>query len=350
VRIANSESVQVGDWAIAIGSPFGLEATVTAGIVSALGRNIEGARQFQRFIQTDAAINPGNSGGPLLNINGEVIGINTAIATRSGGYQGVGFALPINSAVAVYNSIIRSGRVQRGSIGIRFRPYENAQEMLRALGVKNGVIVQEVIRGGPAERAGMREDDIIVAYNGKPVKDGDDLVSMVSQAPIGSSQTVTIDRGGKRMDLKVEIADREEQIATAGDNPRNPRRPPVNGGEEIDRPETNAQSRFGISIRPASDQERESAELRDKRGLVVTQVQEDSFGEEIGLQPKDIIVSINRQPVTSLEDVRRIQGALKPGDPVAFRVMRPLVAIGGRTQPNTKLQYNSFYVSGTVPK
>jgi serine protease Do len=348
VRIGNSEAVQVGDWAIAIGSPFGLEATVTAGIVSALGRNIEGARQFQRFIQTDAAINPGNSGGPLLNITGEVIGINTAIATRSGGYQGVGFALPINSAVAVYNSIIRSGRMQRGSIGIRFRPYENAQEMLRALGVKNGVIVQEVIRGGPSERAGMREDDIIVAYNGKPVKDGDDLVGMVSQAPIGSMQTVTIDRGGKRMDLKVEIADREEQIATASD--RGPRRPPTNGGEELDRPETNAQSRFGISIRPTSDPEREAASIADKRGLVVTQVQEDSFGEEIGLQPKDIIMSINRQPVATLEDVRRIQAALKAGDAVAFRVMRPLLPLAGRQQPNAKIEYNTFYVSGTIPR
>ena len=115
-RVGNSDAVQVGDWAIAIGSPFGLEATVTAGIVSATGRDIDGAQQFQRFIQTDAAINPGNSGGPLLNINGEVIGINTAIATQSGGYQGVGFALPVNTAAAVYNSIIRSGKMSRGSL------------------------------------------------------------------------------------------------------------------------------------------------------------------------------------------------------------------------------------------
>jgi serine protease Do len=350
VRIGNSEAVQVGDWAIAIGSPFGLEATVTAGIVSALGRNIEGARQFQRFIQTDAAINPGNSGGPLLNITGEVVGINTAIATRSGGYQGVGFALPINSAVLVYNSIIRSGRVQRGSIGIQFRPYGNAQEMLRALGVKNGVIVQKVNPGGPSDKAGMREDDIIIAYNGQPVKDGDDLVGMVSRAPIGSTQTITVDRNGKRMDLKVTIADREEQLAAFSDDPRNRRRPAPNGGEEIDRPETHTQSRFGISIRPASDPERQAADLKEKAGVVVTQVQEDTFGDEIGLQPKDIITHVNRQVVSTVEDIRRIQTALKPGDPVAFRVMRPLLPIGGRQQPNAKIQYNSFYVSGTLPR
>ncbi len=142
VRIGNSEAVQVGDWAVAIGSPFGLEATVTAGIVSATGRDIAGAQQFQHFIQTDAAINPGNSGGPLLNINGEVIGVNTAIATRSGGYQGVGFALPVNTAAAVYNSIIKTGKMSRGSIGIRFQKYENPQQVLKALGLSQGVVVE----------------------------------------------------------------------------------------------------------------------------------------------------------------------------------------------------------------
>src|SRR5687768_7393120 len=143
-RIGNSDSVQVGDWAVAIGSPFGLEATVTAGIVSATGRDIDGARQFQRFIQTDAAINPGNSGGPLLNINGEVVGINTAIATQSGGYQGVGFALPVNTAVNVYNSIIRTGKMSRGSIGIQFNKYDKNPELMKGLGLKEGVIIERV--------------------------------------------------------------------------------------------------------------------------------------------------------------------------------------------------------------
>ena len=184
-RVGNSEAVQVGDWAIAIGSPFGLEATVTAGIVSATGRDIEGAQQFQRFIQTDAAINPGNSGGPLLNINGEVIGINTAIATQSGGYQGVGFALPVNTAAAVYNSIIRSGKMSRGSIGIQFNKYNNRPELMKGLGLKGGVIVEKVTPGGPAEKGGMKAEDVIVAFNGKPVKDGDDLVNRVSTTPIG---------------------------------------------------------------------------------------------------------------------------------------------------------------------
>ena len=154
VSIGNSDAVQVGDWAVAIGSPFGLEASVTAGIVSALGRDIGGALQLQRFIQTDAAINPGNSGGPLLNIRGEVIGVNTMIATQSGGYQGIGFALPINMVARVYNDIIRTGRVTRGSIGIEWSKADDKPELFKALGTSSGVLISKVQKGGPAEKAG----------------------------------------------------------------------------------------------------------------------------------------------------------------------------------------------------
>lgn len=340
--IGNSDSVQVGHWVVAIGSPFGLEATVTAGIVSATGRDIEGAQQFQRFIQTDAAINPGNSGGPLLNIRGEVIGINTAIATQSGGYQGVGFALPMNAAVNVYNQIIRTGRVSRGSIGIRFSKYEDLPTILKGLGLQGGVIVETVIPGGPAEAAGIKAEDVIIAYNGKPVKDGDDLVSMVAQTPVGDQARVTVDRGGKRQDLTVTIADRNEQIASNGTQ----RRKPTNGGEETDKGDTPTQAKFGISIRSATQAERDTAQIKEPRGVVVTQVQENSFAEEAGVQEKDIILSINRNPVSSVDDVRKIQGMLKAGDAVAFRIMRPHPPLrSGQPGP-----YTSFYVSGTLPR
>jgi len=345
VRIGNSEAVQVGDWAVAIGSPFGLEATVTAGIVSATGRDIVGAQQFQHFIQTDAAINPGNSGGPLLNINGEVIGVNTAIATRSGGYQGVGFALPVNTAAAVYNSIIKTGKMSRGSIGIRFQKYENPQQVLKALGMNQGVVVEQVIPGGPADKAGMKAEDIIVAFNGQTVKDGDDLVGRVSQTPIGSDSSVTVDRSGKKIDLKVRIADREEQVAAGNPNLRKKE----SNGEETDKPETTAQAKFGISIRPATDAEREGAEMGEKKGVVITQVQDGSFADEIGLYERDIIVSINRQPVASVDDVRKIQAKLKAGDPVAFRIMRPNPGVTKST-PAGANAYSSFYVSGTIPQ
>lgn len=345
-RVGNSDGVQVGDWAVAIGSPFGLEATVTAGIVSATGRDIEGAKQFQRFIQTDAAINPGNSGGPLLNINGEVIGINTAIATQSGGYQGVGFALPVNTAAAVYNSIIRTGKMSRGSIGIMFsKEYDNRPELMKGLGLKGGVIVDRVSPGGPAEKSGIVAEDVIVAFNGKPVKDGDDLVGRVSTTPIGSEADITVDRAGKKVDLKVTIADRQEQIAASDPRVRPSPEEPAQPGNENVKP-----ARFGISLRPVNETEKQNAEIAgDRTGVVVTLVQEGSFAEEIGLQEKDIIVSINRQPVASADDVRVLQTKLKAGDAVAFRILRPGPSIPNRGQePAAGTQYFGQYIAGTL--
>jgi len=340
-RIGNSDAVQVGDWAVAIGSPFGLEATVTAGIVSATGRDIDGAKQFQRFIQTDAAINPGNSGGPLLNINGEVIGINTAIATQSGGYQGVGFALPVNTAVQVYNSIIRSGKMSRGSIGITFRKY-NA-DVLKALGLKEGVIVEDVNKGGPADKAGVKREDVIVAINGKPVKDGDDLVQRISGTPIGEQVAITVDRNGKKVELRLTIADRDEQRLISSGRLRNDA-----GVEPSEKPDaTTSNAKFGLRIRPTSEGEREGAGI-EKGGVVVTTVDQGSFADEVGIQNRDIIVSINRQSVSSIDDVRAIQGKLKAGDAVAFRVMRPVPS--GAPRQDKATNYVGTYIAGTLPR
>ena len=278
---------------------------------------------FQHFIQTDAAINPGNSGGPLLNSVGEVIGINTAIATQSGGYQGIGFALPSNMAVAVYNSIIRSGKMTRGSIGIQFYgAADKNNELMKALGLKEGVLVDRVMPGGPSEKAGMKPEDVIVAFNGKPIKDGTDLVNHVAAAPLGSTVDLTVDRGGKKLDLKVSIVDRETQLQAQRD-PR-PMKPGHEGDEVRDMSPTGSQEqpKFGISVRPLNDTEKEGATWADKHGVVVTSVVEGSFADDIGLKDRDILVSINRQPVNSLDDVRKVQSTLKPGDAVAFRVMR----------------------------
>jgi serine protease Do len=196
VTIANSDSVQVGDWAVAIGSPFGLEATVTAGIVSAIGRSpaLLGARTFQHFIQTDAAINPGNSGGPLLNIRGEVIGVNTMIATSGRGSEGVGFALPVNMVARAYNDIIRTGRVTRGSIGVSLDRSLEPEVTLKALGVDHGAIVESVSKGGPADKGGVRAGDIILGVNGTAVKDGDDLISHVADTAVGGTAALNVDR------------------------------------------------------------------------------------------------------------------------------------------------------------
>src|SRR5689334_381604 len=208
-KIGNSDAVQVGDWAMAIGSPFGFQATVTAGIISAKERDVDPQQQFQHFLQTDAAINPGNSGGPLLNIRGEVIGINTAIASQSGGYQGIGFALPINTGAMVYNAIIKNGRVTRGSIGISFTQSDTdqARALLRSFGANEGVFVQTVAPGGPAEKAGLKEGDIIVGINGKPVREGGDLVNTVTATPIGTAVNIAVLRDGKHENHKVVVGD-----------------------------------------------------------------------------------------------------------------------------------------------
>ena len=337
VTIGNSDAVQVGDWAVAIGSPFGLEASVTAGIVSALGRNI-GTLQLQRFIQTDAAINPGNSGGPLLNIRGEVIGVNTMIATRSGGYQGIGFALPMNMVARVYNDIIRTGRVSRGSIGVEWLTGDKP-DLFRALGTNQGVMVSKIQPGGPADKAGLKVEDIIIAMNGKPVKDGDDLVSRVSDTPVGTAVTLTVDRESKHMDFKVTILDRAEVFK---DRPQFAELQ-QNGDDAPAKPEE-GQYKFGIKLHALTDAERTTMGIEGKGGLVIRSVDADSFAEDIGLFEQDVILAINRQPVATVEDVIRIQSKLKPGDPVAFRVMRPTP--GGRGHAP---QWTSFFVSGTLP-
>jgi serine protease Do len=339
VNIGNSDAVQVGDWAVAIGSPFGLEASVTAGIVSALGRNIDGPLQLQRFIQTDAAINPGNSGGPLLNIRGEVIGINTMIATQSGGYQGIGFALPINMVVHVYNDIIKTGRVSRGSIGVQWSKADKP-ELFKALGTNQGVLVSKVQEGGPAEKAGMKAEDIIIAMNAKPVKDGEELVSRVSEMPIGTPITLTVDRDGKHMDFKLSIMDRAEVFKDR------PEFAEFQHGQTESPKAEEAQYKFGIKLHSLTDAERSSMAIEGKGGLVVRGVDEGSFAEDIGLFEKDVILSINRQPVATVEDVIKIQSTLKPGDAVAFRVMRLRPSPSGRGHEQ---QWNTFFVSGTLP-
>jgi serine protease Do len=338
VSIGNSEAVQVGDWAVAIGSPFGLEATVTAGIVSATGRDSIGG-PFQHFIQTDAAINPGNSGGPLLNINGEVIGVNTMIATRAGGSEGVGFALPVNTVVRVYNDIIRDGRVTRGSIGISFQR-DTKPETFRALGVDHGVIVSDVKEGGPAGKAGMKAEDIITAVNGKGIRDESDFMDRIADLPVGTPATLTVDRDGKKLDLRLTIEDR---MVVFSDKPEIV-------GENLQpegKPVETADVKFGVVLRPLGEQELSLSP--EKRGVIVTRVEQDSFAEEIGMQERDIIMAINRTPVNSVDDVRKVQQRLKPGDAVAFHVARPQVT-SARARGGSAVGSDSLYLSGKLPE
>ncbi len=331
-KIGNSDAVQVGDWCVAIGSPFGFQATVTAGIISAKERDVDPSMQYQHFLQTDAAINPGNSGGPLLNIRGEVVGINTAIASRSGGYQGIGFALPINTAAMVYNEIIKTGKVTRGSIGITFSADPDTNKnLLKAYGsTSEGVFVQSVAPGGPAEKAGLKEGDIITGINGKNVRDGGELVNIVSTTPVGNTVNLNVLRNGKRDTFKVTIGNLAQVF---------PER--FGGGNETEsvKPEGTSVS-FGISIVNLTPSWRDANGVK-QGGVRVTEVEPSSFADDIGLRQNDIITEINHTQVNSTDDVKRVQATLKPGDAVAFRVLR-------RTQPN-RGDWQSSFLAGTLP-
>src|SRR4029077_20995902 len=233
--------------------------------------------QFQHFLQTDAAINPGNSGGPLLNIRGEVIGINTAIATRNGGYQGIGFALPVNTAAQVYNDIIKNGKVTRGSIGIRFMQSDTdqARANLKVAGVKEGVFVLQVTPGGPSEKAGMKEGDVITAINGKPVVDGNQLVGTVTATPLGSSLNIAVERDGKLHDLKVVVADLAQIFPEQYGNGKEDSK----GG-----PIEPTSAKFGMQIQSLTEQQTDRLGIKQKGGVQVMAVEPGSFAEDIGLQ------------------------------------------------------------------
>jgi serine protease Do len=313
VKLGNSDTASVGDWVEAIGSPFAFKQTVTAGIISAKNRTIDQGPvgQFQHFIQTDAAINPGNSGGPLLNMNGEVIGVNTAIITESGGYQGLGFAMPSNTVVEVYNDLISpTHKVTRGAIGIEFSE-KLPGAVNREYGFKNGVLVSRVEPNGPADKAGIKVRDIITAIDGRPIKDGDDLVNEIASRRPGSTIRLGYLREGKQGDTTVTIGDREKVIAEPGSM-----QPETNSEEKGDAGE----AKLGIVVRdaPAS-----TADKLHAQGVIVQSVRAGSFGDLQGLEPGLVVVRVNRQPTATKDQFEAIVSKLKTGDDVVFEVMDP---------------------------
>jgi len=313
VKMGNSDATEVGDSVEAIGSPFALAQTVTAGIISAKNRTIEpgAGGQFQHFIQTDAAINPGNSGGPLLNMNGEVIGVNTAIYTQSGGYQGLGFALPSNTVVDVYNDLIGpSHKKTRGSIGIRFNQGLSGA-VNRVYGFKNGVLVQQVQPGGPAEKAGLKSGDIILTIDGRSIKDGDDMVNEIASRRPGSSVRLGYLRDGKQADTTVAIGDRDKVFADMGDQQAE-----ANPDEKGDPGEV----KLGVVVREISPA---TAAKLNTPGVVIESVRSGSYADLQGLVPGLVIVRVNKQPTRTKEEFNAVAGKLKPGDDVVFEVMDP---------------------------
>jgi serine protease Do len=327
-KIGNSDSMQVGDWVLAIGSPFGLQATVTAGIVSAKGRNIVPGRQFQSFVQTDAAINPGNSGGPLVNMAGEVIGINTAILTETNAYAGVGFAMPSNTVVSVYNQIIGpEHKVTRGSIGVEFAA-QPVPAIARVYGVQSGVTISNVVAGSPADTAGLKVGDTITAVDGKEVKNGDELVADIAARKPGSKANLSFVRNGKKEQTSVTIADRSKLFAARlGEDQQ---------GNEEQQPK---ESKLGLSVRPLTADLAERLDVPAGKGVIVQDVKPGSFADDIGLNRGDVILEINKLPVNSADDFTKIEASLKSGQDVVFLV-RPR---GAGKQDGT------IFIAGTLP-
>jgi len=336
VKLGNSDGAQVGDWVLAIGSPFGLNQTVSAGIVSAKNREIDEApgpggvatNQFQRFIQTDAAINPGNSGGPLVDMAGQVIGMNTAIYTQSAGSEGVGFAMPSDTVIRVYNDLIGpEHKVTRGSIGITFQSAQSSA-VGRMYGFANGgVLVGSVTPGFPAAKAGLQPDDVITSIDGTPVKDGDELVNIISAKHPGATVHIGFERNGKHQTADVGIVDRSklnDDPGASNDNNSSP--------EESDI----GQNKLGITVQPTPAAV--SSRLGIKGGVTVTSVRPGSFADEINLGRSAVISEINRKPVTDEASYRAIVGGLKSGDDVVFVVHDPNLRGGGNS-----------YVGGTLP-
>lgn len=310
----NSDGVQVGQWVVAIGNPLGLNSTVTAGIVSALGRNINmgtDSYAINNFIQTDAAINPGNSGGALVDINGSLIGINTAIKTTNGYYQGYGFAIPINLARNVADELMKNGKVSRGYIGVTIKDVDITEA--KGLGLKNaeGVLVQDVIAGGAGDEAGLKSGDVILSVDGKPVNAANELQTIIGSHRPGESVSVKIFRDGNTMDKSVTLKPRDESANNTAQNTR----PEQSGSVD---PTSKSFDAIGITVSPIP------ASMKEKfgvdNGLYITSVKRFSEGFDRGLAEGLVIVEADKQKVESVSDLEDIMRGKNQGDVVLLKV------------------------------
>jgi len=298
-QLGDSDALKVGEWVVAIGNPFGLDNTVTAGIVSAKGRSI-GNGPYDQFIQTDAPINPGNSGGPLFDQRGEVIGINTAIFSQSGGNIGIGFAVPINVAKELVPQLETEGHVTRGWLGVSIQKL--TPELAESLGVKEtqGALVAEVTPGSPAAKAGFKTGDLITSYDGKKLEEHGGLPSLVAATPVGSSVPVEVLRDGASKTLRVTVA----KLAD----------------DEVRESSAPGKARWGLALRALTPEERAERGVEEGQGVLVTAVEPASPADDAGLHAGDIVLQANRKPVDSLEALREAVGKVEEGKHVLLLV------------------------------
>jgi serine protease Do len=316
--LGNSENVQVGEWVLAIGNPLGLTSTVTAGIVSAIGRNIRiinDSYGIENFIQTDAAINPGNSGGALVNMNGEVVGINTAIATTNARYQGYGFAVPVNLLKTVAADLIKDGKVRRGYIGVQIQSVDATMANALGLDRTTGVLVQSVVKGGAGEQAGLKERDVILSVDGKETNEANELQSHIATRHPGDVVVLKVFRDGKTIEKKVTLKPREEDAnvrATREDEEKPP--------ESNEMASTLSIEGLGLSVRALSTAERKEVDVDN--GVLVVEVKPYSEAAERGIAPQDVIVEADRKEVNTPKELKGIVDRRKGGDSILMRVKR----------------------------
>jgi serine protease Do len=306
VTWGDASKLQVGEYVLAVGNPFGLNSTVTLGIVSALGRGHMGITQYEDFIQTDAAINPGNSGGALVNTEGELVGINTAIVSQTGGYQGVGFAVPTSMSKPIYESLVKTGKVARGFLGIGIQDLN--QDLAKSFGIKEakGALVSDVKEDGPADRGGLKQGDVIISYQGSPIEDAVDLQRVVTRTSAGSTVAVKVMRDGREKELTITIGEQPDsaKVAKADSDAR----AYAFSGVAVQDLDRDTAKELGINGKP--------------QGVVVTRVEPDSGAGKAGLLPGDVIREINRQSVKSVKDFEKVSSDVKSGENVLILINR----------------------------
>ncbi len=302
----DSSKLRVGEYVLAVGNPFGLNSTVTLGIVSALGRGKMGITQYEDFIQTDAAINPGNSGGALVNTKGELVGINTAIFSQTGGYQGVGFAVPTSMSKPVYESLVKTGKVTRGWLGVHIQDVNKDLAKSFKLTESKGALVSDVKEDSPADKGGLTAGDVIIKYQDKPVADGVALQRLVTKTAVGTKASVIVIRDGDEKQLEITICEMPEPVKIA-----------MADGE------AGKQALAGVTVQDLDRQTAKELGLTGKvQGVVVTGVEPDSGAEEAGLQRGDVIKEINRQPVKSVKDFEKLASDVQKGERLLLLINR----------------------------
>jgi serine protease Do len=299
--LGDSSELRVGEWVVAMGSPFGLDNTLTVGVVSAKGRHI-GAGPYDNFIQTDASINPGNSGGPLVNLRGEVVGINTAIFSRTGGNLGIGFAIPINLAKEILPELVKTGKVTRGWLGVSVQSV--TPELAQSFGLEKsrGALVANVMEGSPAAEAGIQTGDVIVEYNGNTVEESNQLPIMVARTKVGETVKVTVVRDKKKIPLTIEVGElkQEEMVASAA----------------------RSEEQLGLTVQNVTPETAESLGLKRSSGVVITSVQPQSPAAAAGLRRGDVILEVNRTSVGDVGEVKKLLTQARARENILFLISR----------------------------